>query len=91
MNIPIISLEIKGMRCSIQKALSQHLLETDAMVQKAIETYCSSDNIERIIQETTFRTIDAVVREEVEIYFRNGEGRKEISNAVKEVLSKRQE
>lgn len=89
MTFPVITLEIESMRHSIKKALSEHMLNIDNTVQEAIDVYCSSDNISRIIQTTTRRTIDAVVQEEVEKYFREGEGRKEISALVRELLSKR--
>ena len=87
MNIPIIKLEIEGMRQTIQTALTEYALQFDSMVKEALDSYCTEENIKAIIDTTTRNTLNAVIREEVRSFYVHGEGREIIKEAVVKRLS----
>jgi len=87
MNLPIIKLEIQGMRHTIATALSQHSAAMDADVQREIEAFCSEGSITRIIQDIVRREVTAAVTEEVQNFFRYSRpGRQAIREAVQQHL-----
>jgi len=88
--IPIIRLEVEGMKRTICAALSEHAAQMDADIKAAVEDYCTPANLKRIVGETARRVLDTTIREEVEKFFRySGEGRKAVADAVREsILSK---
>jgi dTDP-4-dehydrorhamnose reductase len=90
MNIPVIRLEVEGMKRSIVAALLEHQAKMDADVIAAVEAYCHPQNISRIIHEAARTALDNAIREEVKAFFWQGEGRKAVAEAVKETLLKRE-
>lgn len=87
--IPIIKLEVEGMRHSIYKALHQYNLEMDSMLKEAIEKYCADENLRYIIGQTVRQTVDQTVKEEIENFFqRSAEGRLIIAEEVRAKLLK---
>jgi len=86
MNIPIIRLEVEGMRHSISVALSKHTMEMDAMIQDALASYCTPENIAHIIRSETTRALDEVIKQEISNFFYYGAGRRVVVEAVKEKL-----
>lgn len=90
MNLPIIRLEVEGMRRSIVTALTEHQAKMDEDVRNAVEAYCQPENITRIIHEAARQALDNAIKEEVKAFFWNGEGRKAVAAAVKESLLKRE-
>lgn len=84
--IPIIKLEVEGMRRTMAVALSQYTAQLDEMLQQAISDFCTPENLERIINDETARTLDTVIKAEVKNWFINGEGRKAIKKAVEKRL-----
>ena len=86
MDIPIVRLEIQRMKHTICTALAEHSAKMDSDIQKAIEDFCTEENIDRVIREATYKILDCTIREEVEAFFRYGPGRNVIAAAVKEKL-----
>ena len=86
MNIPIISLNVEGMKHTMKVALMQHQLEMDSMVQSAIDAYCTSENISRIVHSAAEKALDEAIKAEVTNFFRFGDGRKAVAAAVKEAI-----
>lgn len=90
MNVPIITLEIAGMRSQMKIALSQHAVQMDKNVQEAIDAYCTSENLAHIVKTAARQALDQAIREEVDKFFRYGDGHKAVATAVKEsILSKK--
>lgn len=88
MALPIIRLEIEGMKHAISTALSEHAAKMDKDVQDAIQSYCAPDNIRRIISQAANKALSDTIREEVDAFFRYGEGRKIVAAAIKEKILK---
>ena len=83
MNIPIIRLEVEGMKRTILRALADHSMRIDASVQAAVETYCTEGNISVVVREEVKRQLDAAVKEEVRNFFQYSKpGRQAVREAV---------
>lgn len=85
-HIPLIRLEVEGMRHTLVTALTQHQAMLDEELVKAVNTYCEPDNISRIIQEMAREELGRAIAEEVENFFRRGNGRAAVAKAVKQAL-----
>lgn len=91
MQLPIIRLEVEGMKYAICTALTEHAAQMDADIKAAVESYCTPENLKKIVTDSATRILDATIREEVEKFFRyNGEGRKAVAEAVKECILKKE-
>lgn len=83
---PIIRLEVNRMKHTMLVALSEYAAQVDEMLRSSIEAYCTPDNLQRVIDKETQRTLDAVIREEVKNWFTYGEGREVIKKALEQKL-----
>lgn len=83
---PIIRFEIEGMRQSIAAMLTEHALQIDADVNRAVDEYISSGNLERLITQQVDMTLNSVIKDEIESFFKYGEGRRTINQSVSSCL-----
>lgn len=88
MNLPIIRLEVEGMRHSICRALSEYALQIDEQMQGAVKEYCTPENLGKIIRTEADRVLTDVIKTEVDNYFRFGKGREAVRKAVQDSLLK---
>lgn len=87
MNMPIISLQLQGMKHTIHAALANEHAAMDKAVQEALDRLCSEENVARIVHEEARRQIEATLKEEVQNFFRwSNAGRLAIREAVQERL-----
>ena len=84
MNIPIMRLEIQGMKHALSVALTEHTVKMDADIQDAINKFCTSENVKKIIDEEVGRNLNEIFRESVRDFLLRGDGRKTIEQAVVE-------
>ena len=85
--IPILKLELEGMRHAVYTALHQYQLEMDSMLKESIEKYCTDENLRYIIGQTVRQAVDQTVKEEIENFFRHSaEGRFIIAEEVRAKL-----
>lgn len=87
MNIPIIRLEVEGLKRSVIAALSDHAVQMDSDIIAAVESYCKPENISRIVHDAAKAEIDRVITEEVKAFFSKGPGRSAVAAAVQSILS----
>ena len=87
---PIIRFELEHMKHAIMVAVSEHQVKMDSDMRAAIDAYCTPENIARIIHEAAWRALDAAIKEEVDTFFRRGDGRKAVAAAVREAILKRE-
>lgn len=86
MNVPIIRLEVEGMKHTLLTALSEHAARVDSGIQAAVEAYCTPENIQAVIDENVRQALDMALKEEVKSFFSwSKPGR----IAVKEAVHKR--
>lgn len=86
MDLPIIRLEVEQMKHTMLIALSQYTDDLNEILQQSVDDYCTSENLQRIIADETKRTLDSVIKTEVQRWFTHGEGREVIKQAVEQKL-----
>jgi hypothetical protein len=87
MNLPIIRLEVEGMKHSMRVALMEHASKVDKSVLAAVEEYCTPQNIDSVVRQAATAALDACVREEVRSFFgHSGNGRIAVREAVQQRL-----
>lgn len=91
MNVPIIKIEIEGMKHTIMHAMTQYIAQMDEDIQNAIERACKPEIIATIIEETARKEISQAVANEVECFYKYGPGRTAIREAVVNSLLKEEE
>jgi hypothetical protein len=90
MNLPIIRLEVEGIRRTMSAMLAEHAVQMDADLREAVDAYCTPENLARVVKDAATRALDATIKEEVEKFFRWGDGRAAVAAAVKEsILAKK--
>lgn len=88
MHPPIIKLEVERMQYTLKALLSEHAAAMDEMLQKAVDNYCTDDNLKAVIDGAARQALDAAIKEEVRAFFSYGDGRKAVAAAVKESILK---
>lgn len=72
--VPIMRLELEGMKHSILHAFSQMSVATDAMVQVEVEKFCQPERLQEIIAQEVGRVLKASIENEVRSFFSYGDG-----------------
>lgn len=89
MNVPIIRLEVEGVKHSMQIALSQYSAQMDSNIQAAVENYCQEGKLAAVINDAVKTELDAAVRAEVRDFFGYGKaGRKAVKEAIVAYLAR---
>lgn len=87
MAFPIVRLEVEHMKESILMAFTEREASLDEDLRAAVDAYCTPENIRRVIASAVGSTLDIVIREEVERFYRYGAGRRVVAEAVGAKLS----
>jgi hypothetical protein len=69
MRQPIIRLEVDFMKSTMIRHLSEETVKVDSMVAKAVEAYCSDENLQHVIDEEVKLALNFAVREEIRDFF----------------------
>ena len=88
MTFPVIRLEVERMQYAIKTALTQYEAQLDSDIQQAVDSYCTSENIQAVIHKTAVDEINHAIKTEIEYFFRSGNGRHAIRKAVNDVLDR---
>lgn len=81
--IPIIRLEVEGMRHTVAAMLTEHAAKMDADIQAAVDEYCTDGNLARVVRSAARQAIEDAVKEEVRNFFSwSNTGRMAIREAV---------
>lgn len=86
--MPVIRLEIEGMKHTIMHAMTQYMTQMDSDIQAAVERACKPENISALIEATAREQIAKAVKYEIESFYSYGPGRKAIKEAVIKTLGK---
>ena len=89
LSIPVIRLEVSYMKHAILHAFSAHTLKVDASVKKAVEEFCTPENIETIVKRAVDTALNDAIKEEIRRFYEYGAGRAYIAEAVRERLELR--
>lgn len=85
--MPIIRLELDGMKIAILHAFSEFQAATDAQVKAAMEKFCSPENVQRIVERCVEQEMKHAIEREIRNFFQLGAGRKFLAAAVAKKLS----
>ena len=86
MSIPIIRMEIEGLKQHIAKMVPMFDGHTDSDVQDAMKACFANGNVTRMINSAVEGAINSVIRESVYEYFTSGEGRAVIHQATMDAM-----
>lgn len=86
MNLPIVRLELEGMKAQIVHAFNNYAEEQKALVRDALDRVCTPTYLSGILHKEVERVIKEAIANEVKWYFSHGDGRKVIANGVMNVL-----
>ena len=87
--VPLITLEIQGMKHIVKQALLDYKSVTDTQVSNALELAMKPENIEGVIRSTVATCVRSAVTEEIQNFFRYSEpGRLAIRQAVQEWMDR---
>jgi hypothetical protein len=83
MNLPIISLQIQGMKETILHAFSERMIDLSSEVKLSLDRYCTPENIQRSIDETVRPLVDEAINTAVRKWWLlSEEGQKLLNEAV---------
>lgn len=86
MNPPIIRIEIESMKRTLNTMLSERAALLSEEMQKAVDTFCTPERIEKLITETAHRELEAIVKSEISAFFNYGAGRRSIRASIQRQL-----
>lgn len=86
MNIPILRLELEGIKKTLLTALWKHNCEIEHLVSQAVKEYCTEENLYDLIQNQARQVIASTIETEITNFYAYGKGRKVIQEAVKQTL-----
>ena len=86
--IPIITLEVEHMKHQIKVALTEYEAMLSKEIQDAVDTYCTPENVHRVVSETVKRVVDDSLKSEMHDYFRYGPGHFALLSVIRESIGK---
>lgn len=86
LGFPVVTLTVEGMKADIKTALHGYLLSLSEEVSSAVDKVCTKENIQAVIDQEVARTLQVVIHEEVERYYRRGGGVQVVRDAVAQKL-----
>lgn len=87
-NIPVIRVQLEGLRHSVQHAFSEEMLQYDEYVQKALEEALEPNKIAREITRLAELEVQHALKKAVEDYFKFGDGWVFIKEEASEMLNR---
>jgi len=86
MNVPIIKLEVEGMKYAICTALTEYAAQMDTYIQEAVESFCTEGNLRKVVTAAANVALEQTIKTEVDKFFRHGAGSVAVAEAVRESI-----
>ncbi len=86
-NTPVISVELHSMKLSLKHAILERSMAMDGWITAEIDKALSEENIKFVIERQVQSVIESVVREEVDSFYRRGDGRAIVQKLITERLA----
>lgn len=86
--VPTIRLELASMKQTIIMAFNDLQLAQAADVRAAVEAYCTPENLQTVLNAAVRDTLNREIKEEVDRFYRYGDGRDIVKKAVQERLAR---
>ena len=87
-NLPIIRLEIEHLKHYICNRMINLDLQTDEYIEAALKKVCSPEHLQSMIDRYTREAVEETIRLELGAFFKTGEGRANVSKALRTLLKK---
>lgn len=87
-SIPLIRLELSGMKYQVVHALMIHNREMEDAVESAVDAALNSFDFPAIVNQEVNKVVTEVVHQTIVEFFSFGEGRKILTEGVNEALKK---
>ena len=91
MEIPIIKLEVQGMKKTIMHALTQHAAMMDEDIKDAVDRVCTSEYVSNLVAEVTQKEMTDAIERQIKYFYSYGEGYELIRQAVTTMFKKDEE
>jgi hypothetical protein len=88
--IPVITLEVEGMRASIKTALTEYMTDLSSEIAEAVDRVCTAENVQALVTRQVQDVMVQVIREEVSRYYRQGPGQAAVRDIVESILRSQQ-
>lgn len=90
MNLPIITLQIQEMKRTMSMMLTKEAAALDASLRRALEEFCTEENLNSIVRAEATRQLEEAVKQEVRNFFSfSAAGRVAVREAIHEFLEDR--
>lgn len=88
--MPVLSLELSGMKHTVLQALTREAALLDTMLREAVDKFCTEGHLRQVVNTTVRDVMNEAVKEEIQRFFRYSRpGRQAIREAVLEHLNER--
>lgn len=84
--LPLIKIELDGMRYSIVHALSTHNAEIETYVDENLKKVVEEFDYVTLVKQVATKAITEAVKRSIESYFAYGDGYKNIDAVITEIL-----
>ncbi len=84
--LPLISIELQGLRQSLHHSLGLCMQEFNDIMQAEVDRVVTPENLQRMIREVAGPAVEAAVQSAVKSYFSYGAGHRAVQAAVDEVV-----
>lgn len=91
MDIPIIRLEVEGMKKAIMHALTQHTAMMDEDIKTAVDRVCTPEYVSSLVAEVTQKEMTEAIERQIKHFYSYGEGYEAIREAVATMFKKDKE
>lgn len=88
-HMPVLRIELEGMKFVMLQALDKHRLEMDQMIQEAVTRACDPEVIQSKLDVMAQQAIEAAIKSEIDSFYRYGEGREILKALISERLMKK--
>jgi len=85
--MPIIRIELEGIRQTILHSFGGYTDELNRLVEKEVGKACSSGAVEQIVRAEVSKAMKKIVEDSIRRYFKYGDGRKGLDAAVKDAMT----
>lgn len=77
---------MQGFQHTLKMMIAERQLQLDELLNKAVDSFCTPENLSRVLEETVNREMKIAIESEVHKFYTYGPGRKVIAQAVLERL-----
>lgn len=82
LGVPIVRLELEGLKTCILAALESQAGEFTQMAKEALNEFCSEGHVRDLVRIQVRAEVERAIKDEIRAFYSYGEGRKAVHEAV---------